>query len=186
MLVAKAGDAKQQGDGTDIDPKSNGIGRVVGKQHLATNIELGKRMPSFQVLNQADARPWHLGSWLKSTGSFRIIVFAGNLKNQKQKQRVGIFGEQLESPKSFFRRFNPLETSANSLIDLLLVHAAPRRDIELLDLPGIFRPFDQRTGYDYSKVFVDDESYHEGHGQAYKNYGVTADSGCVVIIRPDQ
>lgn len=32
--------------------------RVVGKQELATDVKMGMRMPSFQVLNQADARPW--------------------------------------------------------------------------------------------------------------------------------
>lgn len=186
MLVAKAGDAKQQGDGTDVDPRANDISKPVGKQHLATNIELGKRIPSFQVLNQADARPWPFASWLKSNGSFRVIVFAGNLKNEKQWKRVHTFGKQLEDPKSFLRRFTLPGKPADSVIDLLAIHSAPRRDVELLDLPDAFHPFDEKTGYNYDKVFVDDESYHEGHGQAYKNYGVDAESGCVVIIRPDQ
>lgn len=67
-----------------------------------------------------------------------------------------------------------------------MIHCASRREIELLDLPETFHPFDDKTGYNYDKVFVDDESYHEGHGQAYKNYGVDKETGCVVIIRPDQ
>lgn len=32
---------------------------------------------------------------------------------------------------------------------------------------------------------MDDQSYHEGHGEAYKNYGVDRLRGCVVAVRPD-
>lgn len=30
------------------------------------------------------------------------------------------------------------------------------------------------------------QSYHEGHGQAYKNYGIDPKVGAAVILRPDQ
>jgi phenol 2-monooxygenase len=50
----------------------------------------------------------------------------------------------------------------------------------------VLHPFDQKTGWDYNSVFVDDMSYHEGHGEAYKNYGVDRERGCVAITRPDQ
>ena len=33
---------------------------------------------------------------------------------------------------------------------------------------------------------MDDESYHEGHGEAYMGYGVDRKRGCVVVVRPDQ
>lgn len=36
------------------------------------------------------------------------------------------------------------------------------------------------------KVFFDDESYDQGHGQAYKQLGIDSRTGCAVIIRPDQ
>ena len=65
VLVAKPGSAKEQGDGTDV---ALGAHRVVGKQDLATNILLGKRLPSFKVLNQSDARPWHFAEFLKADG----------------------------------------------------------------------------------------------------------------------
>jgi phenol 2-monooxygenase len=35
-------------------------------------------------------------------------------------------------------------------------------------------------------VYVDDKSYHEGHGHAYDKYGVNASKGCAVILRPNQ
>ena len=67
-----------------------------------------------------------------------------------------------------------------------MIHSAPRKGIELLELHDVFHPLDEREGYDYGKVFVDDESYHEGHGEAYRGYGVDRERGCVVVVRPDQ
>lgn len=186
ILVAKPGDSADQGDGTDVGPIINSIDKVVGKQELAGNIKLGMRFPSFQVLNQSDARPWHFGQFLKSDGRFRIIVLAGNLKDGKQWKRLQGFGESLAKPDSFLHRFTPSAKPVDSVIEILVIHSAPRKQVELLDLHEIFHPFDEKRGWDYEKVFVDDVSYHEGHGEAYKNFGVDKESGCVVIARPDQ
>ena len=38
---------------------------------------------------------------------------------------------------------------------------------------------------DLHKVFIDDESYHDGHGHAYDFYGVDPEKGAVAIVRPD-
>ena len=186
ILIAKAGNSVDQKAGTDVGPKVDGIGKVIGKQQLATNAKLGMRFPSFQVLNQSDARSWHFGHFLKSDGRFRVIVFAGNLKDKKQWKRVQGFGESLARTDSFIRRFTPSARPIDSVIEILVIHSAPRQEVELLDLHEIFHPFDGEKGWDYEKVFVDDVSYHEGHGKAYENYGVDKETGCVVIIRPDQ
>jgi hypothetical protein len=37
----------------------------------------------------------------------------------------------------------------------------------------------------FDTVFVDDESYHDGHGHAYEHYGIDPHVGAVVIVRPD-
>ncbi len=186
ILVAKPGDSADQGDGTDVGPVVNGIHKVVGKQELASNIKLGMRFPSFQVLHQSDARPWQFAHFLKSDGRFRVIVFAGNLKNKTQWERLQGFGDSLVEPDSVIHRFTPSAKPIDSVIEILVIHSAPRLEVELLDLHEIFHPFDEKRGWDYEKVFVDDVSYHEGHGEAYKNYGVDKENGCVVIARPDQ
>ena len=180
-IVAKPGSAVEQGDGTDV-----GGGKVVGKQHLANNIKLGMRFPSFQVLNQADARPWQFQSWLKSDGRWRIVVFAGNLTNKGQMERLQHLGEQLAAPTGFIHRYTPQSANLDSMIEIFTIHSGPRAAVELLDLHEIFHPFSEKDGWDYNKVFVDDQSYHEGFGDAYKNYGVNPQEGCVVITRPDQ
>ncbi|KAK4694380.1 hypothetical protein P7C71_g3200, partial [Lecanoromycetidae sp. Uapishka_2] len=183
-LVAKSGDSTGLVD--SIDPEFNGILKVDGKKELATNIKVGTRFQSFEVLDHADARPWQLCHFLKSDGRFRIIVFADDVSERNQWQRVQQFGEQLAKPGSFIHRTTPPKKRIDSIIEVLMVHCAALTDFELLELPEIFHPSDEKTGYDYEKVFVDNRSYHGGPGEAYINYGVDNDKGCVVIVRPDQ
>jgi len=148
MLVAKAGNSTDGGDGSDIDPKINDFVHVVGKQGLATNIKLGMRYPSFRVLNQADAIPSHFAHRLKSDGRFRIVVFAGDLKNQKQWVRVQHFAEQLAKPESFIHRFTPPAQRIDSIVEILMIHSAPRQEIDLLDLHEVYHPFHEKRGWD--------------------------------------
>jgi phenol 2-monooxygenase (NADPH) len=186
IIVAKEGDLAEQGDGTNMsvagqDEKK----RVVGKQHLSSDIKIGMRMPSFQVLNQADARPLQFQELLKSNGRWRIVLFAGDLQNPHQWSRMTNLAQTLSHPLSFLSRYNG-RSGPNSTIEILTLHSSPRTSIEFLDLPDIFHPFFEAEGWDYWKVFVDDVSYHEGHGHAYQGYGVDSNSGCLVILRPDQ
>ncbi|KAH6717279.1 FAD binding domain protein [Leptodontidium sp. MPI-SDFR-AT-0119] len=184
VIVAKEGNAQEQGDGSDVGLEKSK--RVIGNQALASNIKIGMRMPSFQVLNQADARPWQFQEMLKSDGRWRIVVFAGDVSSAKQMDRVVNLGATLSGPKSFIKRFTPAGKKIDSVIDILTIHSAKRAETELHSFPDIFHPFDKRDGWDYWKVFVDDVSYHEGFGNAYENYGVDRKDGCVVILRPDQ
>lgn len=186
LLVAKSEESVGHDGSIDAERKVNGVNKVVSKQELATNIPMGMRFPSFQVLNQSDARSWQFCHFLKSDGRFRIILFAGNLKSTKQRQRVQHLGGQLAQPESFIRRHTPPRKPIDSVVEILVVPSAPRQEMELLDLHEVFHAFDEKRGWDYDKVFVDDISYHEGHGEAYKNYGVDRERGCVVIARPDQ
>lgn len=144
------------------------------------------RMPSFKVLNQSDARPWHLQELLKSDGRWRVLVFAGDIKSSAQMAQVNKLGEQLAAPDSFLSRFKPAGKAIDSVIEVLTVHSSPRKSCTIFDLPDIFHPFSDQVGWDYWKIFVDDESYHEGHGEAYMNYGIDPRAGCAIIVRPDQ
>jgi hypothetical protein len=178
MLIAKPGDAIDQGDGTNVS--SSYEKKVVGKQDLATNIKLGMRFPSYKVLNQSDARPWEFQSKLRSDGRFRLIIFAGHVANEQQQARLRAFCQRLTS-SSFLARH------LHEDIEILTCHSSKRREVELLrDLPDVLHPFDAKTGWDYDSVYVDDESYHEGFQDAYRGYGIDRETGCVVVTRPDQ
>jgi phenol 2-monooxygenase len=185
IIVAKQGDSEVQGDGTSVGVAASKT-RVVGKQHLATNIQMGMRMPSYQVLNHADARPWQFQEMLKSDGRWCIVVFAGDVTAKTQMERLQRLSAQLADSASFLRRFTPASQPIDAVIEILTIHSSPRFDVELFDFPEILRPFKDDLGWDYAKIFVDADSYHDGHGHAYQNYGVDPQAGCVVVLRPDQ
>ncbi|KAK1529689.1 phenol hydroxylase [Colletotrichum paranaense] len=188
-LVVKAGDSLKQGDGSKVLKSVASISEedFKKKQALATGLPVGMRFNSFKVLNQACARPWHFQEILKADGRFRVVLFAGNILDASQKARVDKFCAALDAPDNFLRKVTPANAPLDSVIEVLTIHSAKRTDTELLrDFPDILHPFDSHTGWDYNKVYVDDESYHEGFGDAYKNYGVDKQRGCVVVVRPDQ
>lgn len=189
-LVVKPGDALKQADGDKVvTPPGVEVSEdtFAKKQGLATGLPVGMRFNSFKVLNQACARPWHFQERLKADGRFRVVLFAGKIVDPAQKERVDKFAAALDAPGSFLRRATPEGAKIDSVIEVLTIHSSKRTDTELLrDFPDILHPFDSQTGWDYDKVYVDDESYHEGFGDAYKNYGVDPAKGAVVAVRPDQ
>ncbi|KAL6717846.1 hypothetical protein ACLMJK_003931 [Lecanora helva] len=153
---------------------------------LARNIKLGMRFPSQQVLNQADARPWQISRFLKSDGRWRIILFAGNILSQAQSLRIRTFCAALDSPTGLIHRYTPKPNPIDAVIEILTIHSSDRQEVELLrDFPEILRPEREGEGWDYEKVFVDDWSYHSGHGRAYEGWGVDKEKGAVVVFRPD-
>lgn len=198
LLVAKEGDAAEQGDGTEVSSSSPHQDEAQSKPSLATNITIGMRIPSFKVLNQSDARPWHLHELLPSNGRWRILIFPGDiLSSPTSHKRLLSLSEKLSSPTSFIRKFTPSPSSIphssstshsplTSLIEPLLIHSTPRKSTTIFTFPPIFRPFSPTHGYDYTKIYVDDESYHEGHGHLYQNLGIDPSRGCAVVVRPDQ
>lgn len=155
-------------------------------QALAPKVKVGMRMPSVKVLNQSDARPWHLQERLPSNGTWRVMVFAGDVGDAGQKARMLRLADGLAAPTSFLRRYTPAAARYDSVFEVLTVHAAPRASVTIFDFPEVLRPFDELDGWDYNKIFVDDESYHEGHGRIYEEFGIDTKEGCVIVLRPDQ
>jgi phenol 2-monooxygenase len=188
MIVAKEDNEKnlQNQEPIHENNQNSQNNRAKSRPELASKIVLGMRMPSFRILNQSDARPWHLQELLKSDGRWRLLVFAGNIKATKQMDRVQRLASSLSQPSSFLHRYKPSGKRIDSLIEVLTIHSSPRTECTIFDLPDIFHPYDDGYGWDYWKVYVDDESYHEGHGHAYDNYGIDSEIGCVLIVRPDQ
>ena len=184
LIIAKEGSTTDQGDGTDVS--SSTAKAAVSQEKHASKVKLGMRMPSFKVLNQSDARPWHFQELLKSNGCWRVAIFAGNILADSHKKKIWNLGEKLAAQDSFIRKYTPAGKSISSVIEALAVHSAPRTQVDIFSFPPIFRPFSETSGFDYSKLFVDDQSYHEGHGHAYEEYGIDPQEGCAIILRPDQ
>ena len=153
------------------DPRYN-------QQHLATEVTLGKRIQDCSVVNQADGRGWNIHELLCSNGNWRLLVFPGNLKDETARSRYLELGRALRTPES------PLSTFGH--LEVFTVHASPRYEIDFQQLPDVFHPWDDIRGWDYDKVFADDETYHTAHGHAYEKLGISPHQGCALLLRPDQ
>ena len=184
-LLFAAGLSVNYASSPSIAKPTNTDSDEVSQSDLAKNIKLGMRFPSAQVLNQADARPWQFSRFLRSDGRWRIILFAGNIASTSQSNRIQNFCTTLSAPEGLLRKHTPPSQEIDSLIEIITIHSSPRRHTNLLDLPDLLHPFDKEVGWAYEKVFVDDWSYHQGHGKAYEKWGVDAEKGCIVALRPD-
>ncbi|KAL8950890.1 MAG: hypothetical protein Q9222_003107 [Ikaeria aurantiellina] len=178
--------------------RDESVASLSSDQQLATNVVLGKRFPSFRVVNHCDARSWHFAKWLKADGKFHIVLFAGDVSRSSQMERVHSFARAMATKSKILPSGRRQDREANgssnggslktedSIARLLTIHSAPRQSIEFQEFPPLLRPYDEKVGYDYDGIFVDTDSYYEGHGHAYEGYGVDQTRGCVVVIRPDQ
>lgn len=92
---------------------------------LARNIELGMRLPSFLVVNQASSCPLHLAERLVSNGYWRVLVFPGDIRPKAKRDSLVALTADMQSCIQSMRL--PVET--------LLIHNSPQTEISLLDLP---------------------------------------------------
>ena len=153
------------------------------KESVAANVIPGRRLSSYQVLNQADAKPTEMADLLPSDGRWRVLVFAGDLRHPEQSALMENHGDYI---RQFLQEYTPPGQAIDSVIEVLTIHSAPRTSIELLDLHEIYHPWDDERGWDYWKVYVDDASHHQGFDDAYEKYGIGRERGCFVVCRPDQ
>jgi hypothetical protein len=61
------------------------------------NIALGQRLPSHKVICQCESTVVHLANALPSTGKWRILVFAGDLRSTEQRNIAYNLDETLQS-----------------------------------------------------------------------------------------
>lgn len=139
-----------------------------------TGLSPGMRLPDFQMVNQADGVPVTIHHRLAMNGQFRTLVFAGDISQEYNFQRLVKFGR-------WFTTFQQRYVGA----EVIVIHSAKRADVELMDLPDVFHPWNEQDGYNYWGVYADDESYHDGCGNVYQRCGIVRDDGCVVVVRPD-
>ncbi|KAH7138751.1 FAD binding domain-containing protein [Dendryphion nanum] len=156
---------------------------VVSKQSLAPGIPVGRRLPSQMVQRHADGVPVDFAKCFPSDGRYRIVVFAGNISQLAQLRRVQNLCLVLEHPEAFFQRLSSRSIEHKGVFDVLVLHSASRDEVEITDLP----PLIFTDAEPFGQVFVDNsEAKIITENEAYKNYGIDQERGCVVLVRPDR
>jgi phenol 2-monooxygenase (NADPH) len=176
-LVTKTWESRTRQPASPLLPHS--------RAELAGNVTVGTRFCISQVLFQCDSRPCDFQQILRSTGEWHLLVFGGDILDSTQMERVQRVAAELANEIFWVRRVNKMCDDRVGHIGAYLIHCAPRKAVEFMKLPEIFRPFDQILGYDYWRVFADNNSHDEGRGNTYRLHGIGAE-GCLMLIRPDQ
>jgi phenol 2-monooxygenase len=152
-------------------------------QHLAEGFPVGMRFHSAPVIRLADAKPMHLGHVARADGAWRIYLFADRTDPANPGSRARQLCEFLASEKSPIARFTPDSAAPDSVIDVRAVFQQGHRDLAVNSMPAVLLPTKGRFGLiDYEKVFCPDPRA----GDVFDLRGIDRDTGCLVVVRPDQ
>ena len=152
-------------------------------QHLADGFPVGMRFHSAPVVRLADAKPVQLGHVARADGAWRIYVFADRPDPAGAHSRARQLCEFLASEKSPLTRHTPDAADPDSVIDVRAVFQQGHRDLAVNAMPSVLLPRKGAFGLiDYEKVF----SPAPRAGDIFDLRGIDRDTGCMVVVRPDQ
>ena len=150
-------------------------------QDLAAGFPVGMRFHSAPVIRLADAKPMQLGHAARADGAWRLYLFADS--DPTAASRVRALCAFLTSDASPLRRFTPPGAEPDAVIDVRAVFQQGHRDLAVNELPPVLLPRKGRFGLiDYEKIFCPDPTA----GDIFDVRGVDRDTGCMVVVRPDQ
>lgn len=151
-------------------------------QHLAQGFPLGMRFHSAPVIRLADAKPIHLGHVARADGAWRLYIFADRQDPTAGDSAFRQLCAYLDSAASPIRRFTPADVDPDAVIDVRAVFQQGHRDLTVTKMPPVVLPRQGRFGLiDYEKMFCPDPAT-----DVFDVRGVDRDSGCMVVVRPDQ
>ena len=152
-------------------------------QHLAEGFPVGMRFQSAPVVRLADAKPVHLGHVARADGAWRVYVFADDNHPTGGNSRARQLCEFLASDASPIARFTPAGPDPDSVIDVRAVFQQGHRDLPVDKMPSVLLPRKGRFRLiDYEKMFCPDPKTDD----IFDLRGVNRETGCMVIVRPDQ
>ena len=152
-------------------------------QHLATGLPVGMRFHSAPVVRLADAKPVHLGHAARADGAWRVYVFADRNDPTAAGSRFHELCEFLKSDRSPINRYTPKGADPDSVIDVRAVFQQGHRDLAVDRMPAVLLPRKGTFGLiDYEKMFCPDPKTDD----IFDLRGINRDTGCMVVVRPDQ
>ncbi len=154
-------------------------------QHLAQDFEIGKRFHSVPVVRMADARPVHLGHVIEADGRWRLFAFASAEDPANRSSGIHKLADFLDnSVESPVRKYTPPGRDVDAVIDVLAIFQQGYLELEIDALPAFLRPSKGVYGLlDYEKMYCPDLESGE---DIYDTRGIDRESGCMVVVRPDQ
>jgi phenol 2-monooxygenase (NADPH) len=152
-------------------------------QHLAEGFPVGMRFHSAPVVRLADAKRVHLGHVARADGAWRIYLFADQHDPTHATSRARALCEFLASDASVIKRVTPAGADPDSVIDVRAIFQQGHRDLDVDEMPEVLLPRKGKFALiDYEKMFCPDPTA----GDIFELRGVKRETGCIIIVRPDQ
>ena len=107
---------------------------------VAEYLKVGMRFPSAQVVRYCDAHEMQLARALPSDGRWRIVVFAGDIRQDAASRRLNQVGEHLFSKGGPIEKYTIPGSDIDSFIEVVLVLSGERLKINQEQIPQCFRP----------------------------------------------
>ncbi|EXM21289.1 hypothetical protein RAB80_016759 [Fusarium oxysporum f. sp. vasinfectum] len=148
---------------------------------IASGLTVGMRFPSAPVVRLSDTKPMQLNKNLAADGRWHLLTFcSGDFARKGLHEVAREFG-------NLIKMFTPAGDPVDKVFSHTLLIKAERKTIDIDQLPEVFFP---HTGpynlRNVHRVFVDDTNpYMLGCGQAFSKYGIDAEQGAIVVVRPD-
>lgn len=177
--------ARQSGfvSGTGIEYYPSYLCTFQQHQKLASGFKIGQRFHSAEAIRIADGRPQHLGHLNKADGRWRIFIFGNKQNPVDENSDTGKLVQFLENaPASPVVKYTNSQADIDSVIDVYAVFQ--QQDLAIENMPQYLWPAKGKYGLrDYEKAFHSDES---NNNDIFEKRDINRDSGCMVIVRPDQ
>lgn len=154
-------------------------------QALAKGEEIGRRFHSAPVVRLADVKQMQLGHAAEADARWRIYAFAGKADSSNPGSAIHKLADWLEkAPESPVVMFTRKGEDIDAVIDFRVVFQQTFDQLAYEDMPSLLKPKTGKLGLqDHEKVFCVD---HKGAGDIFDMRGINRDSGCMLVVRPDQ
>ncbi|CAJ0546761.1 Ff.00g013880.m01.CDS01 [Fusarium sp. VM40] len=148
---------------------------------VASGLTVGMRFPSAPVVRLSDTKPLQLNKVLPADGQWHVLTFCSGDYARKGLHEVA------SGLNKLVKMFTPSGGHTDTVINNTLILKAERKAVQIDQLPEVFFPKSgQYSLRNVHRVFVDDKSpYMLGCGQAFSKYGIDAEKGAIVVMRPD-
>lgn len=154
-------------------------------QALAKGLGIGRRFHSAPVVRLADVKQMQLGHVAQADARWRLYAFASRTDGSTPGSAIHRLADWLETdPRSPVVRHTRPGEDIDAVIDVRAVFQQTFEQLACEQMPSLLRPRTGRLGLqDHEKVFCVD---HKGLGDIFDMRGIDRDSGCMVVVRPDQ
>lgn len=145
--------------GTSVDyPSSLLVLKNVNQRmtsELASNLPIGPRLYSRQVVGVSDAKPYMLGDLACADGRWKVLLFAGDVSQYsgcrlRLEKLCQFLAGDAASP---ITKYTPKDSDLDSVINVLTILASPRVKMECEDFHEVLRPKVGKHGFQsYKKM----------------------------------